>query len=239
MRSNQAGGREQLKSTLWLLHWEGVGGRGGGGEGTQEEGGGRHLSQAGHFLLSTVRLVDLLRWLAHKTEKYNFPFQLWSQKQYSCDTEIYSHKSCWSQLDETIEKNKSQMQCCSQVKEHLNCCFNVTVHLHSAVKLPVDSWGGVGGIVEPVWHPVPECGCDTAEWPWPCTQAFFVCTQTSSDVTARVQQGLATVAKFCLNCPENTSGQQNIEREIKIPPPKKTKNKKKTHTPRAWWGRDV
>ena len=24
MRSNQAGGREQLKSTLWLLHWEGV-----------------------------------------------------------------------------------------------------------------------------------------------------------------------------------------------------------------------
>ena len=24
MRSGQAGGREQLKSTLWLLHWEGV-----------------------------------------------------------------------------------------------------------------------------------------------------------------------------------------------------------------------
>ena len=24
MRSNQTGGREQLKSTLWLLHWEGV-----------------------------------------------------------------------------------------------------------------------------------------------------------------------------------------------------------------------
>ena len=24
MRSDQAGGREQLKSTLWLSHWEGV-----------------------------------------------------------------------------------------------------------------------------------------------------------------------------------------------------------------------
>ena len=97
-----------------------------------------------------------------------------NQKQYSCDTEIYSHKSCWSQLDETIEKNTSQMQCCSQVKEHPSYHFNVTVHLHSAVKLPVDSWGGGGGeFVEHIWHPVLECGCDIAESPWPCTQAFL------------------------------------------------------------------